>query len=81
VKEFNHCQLFKCSFSDSAGFIAMALSDDAFMGDDSAIECVNEGGVVKAYTSFTRAIPGDFGAKRSDIVKPNNFNFENLVIL
>jgi hypothetical protein len=53
---------------DSAAFIAMALSDDEFMGGDSAIECVNEGEVVKAFTSITRAIPGDYGARRSDIV-------------
>lgn len=54
---------------DTAAFIALALSDDAYMGDDSAMECVNENGVVKAYTSFTRAIPGNYGARRSEIVR------------
>lgn len=45
----------------------MALSDDARMGQDSAIECVNNNGQVQAFTSITRAIPNDYGARRSDI--------------
>jgi hypothetical protein len=56
------------SFSGDAAYIALALSEDNLMGNDSAIECVNENGIVKAYTSFTRAIPNNYGARRSDIV-------------
>lgn len=56
------------SILDGAGFIALALSVDNKMGDDSAVECVNESGDIKAYTSMTRAIPENYGARRSDIV-------------
>lgn len=45
----------------------MALSDDDRMGRDSTIECVNNRGQVEHFTSVTRAIPNDFGARRSDI--------------
>lgn len=38
------------------------------MGSDSAIECVNDNGRVRAFTSLTRAIPQNFGARRNDIV-------------
>lgn len=41
------------------------------MGLDSAIECVNDYGKVKVFTSVTRAIPNNFGARRSDIVSRN----------
>jgi hypothetical protein len=41
------------------------------MGRDSVIECVNENNEVHAYTSITRAIPNDYGARRSDIVSLN----------
>lgn len=41
-----------------ANFVGFALSYDDRMGRDSAIECVNENGVVRAYTSFTNVIDG-----------------------
>lgn len=47
----------------------MALSDDEKMGDDSAIECVNENGIVKAFASYTTAIPNNYGARRSEVVR------------
>lgn len=48
----------------------MALSEDGRMGQDSAIECVNENDVsVGVYTSMTRAEPNNYGARRSDIVR------------
>ncbi|CRL04023.1 CLUMA_CG017141, isoform A [Clunio marinus] len=56
---------FEMQSSSGAGYIAMALSFDKFMGDDSAIECAIESGVIKAYASLTRAIPQDYGARRS----------------
>jgi hypothetical protein len=48
------------------------------MGNDSVVECVNENGVVKAHTSFTKAIPNNYGARRSDIVS-RIVNFLQLV--
>jgi DOMON domain len=36
-----------------ARYVAFALSYDTFMGNDSVIECVNDAGRVRAYTSFT----------------------------
>jgi hypothetical protein len=59
---------FEMQSSCGAGFIAMALSDDNKMGSDSAIECVNDEENVGAYTSVTRAIPNNYGARRIDIV-------------
>lgn len=50
-----------------AGYIALGLSFDSKMGDDSAIECVNENGVIRAYASLTRAIPQNYGARRGDV--------------
>lgn len=41
------------------------MSHDNQMGDDSVIECVNFGGSVTAYTSYT---VGRTGAFRTDIV-------------
>ena len=55
--------------TDTAAYIAMALSVDKKMGDDSAIECVKENGIVKAYTSYTRAMPNNYGARRSEVVR------------
>lgn len=57
--------------SGRASFISLALSDDHKMGLDSAIECVNDYGQVKVFTSMTRAIPNNFGARRSEIVSQN----------
>lgn len=54
--------------TDRAAYIATALSDDHKMGFDSAIECVNENGQVKAYTSITQTIPNNYSARRSEIV-------------
>lgn len=58
-------------FLDRASFISLALSHDHKMGFDSAIECVNDYGQVKVFTSLTRAIPNNFGARRSEIVSRN----------
>lgn len=52
-----------------AAYISVGLSNDAKMGEDSVIECVNESSGVNAYTSITRSTtPGDYGARRSTIV-------------
>lgn len=38
------------------------------MGDDSVIECINESGAVKAYTSYTSVRDGKFDSSRQGIV-------------
>jgi hypothetical protein len=39
--------------SRNAAYVAVGLSQDANMGDDSVVECVNENGRISAYTSWT----------------------------
>lgn len=48
-------------------YVAMGLSTDAKMGDDSVIECVPEQGTVNAYTSMTFA--GPYGVSRQGIAQ------------
>ncbi|XP_055528537.1 putative ferric-chelate reductase 1 homolog isoform X2 [Wyeomyia smithii] len=50
-------------------YIAVGLSNDAKMGNDSVLECVPEQGTIKAYASWTSA--GPYGVSRSGI--PQNF--------
>lgn len=38
-------------------YVALALSEDNLMGDDSAIECVYLNSDVKVYTSLLGAVP------------------------
>lgn len=59
--------------SDQAAYIAIGLSYDNEMGQDSVIECVKENGAVKIYTSITRAAPGDYGSRRSNVVSEKSF--------
>jgi hypothetical protein len=49
--------------------VALGLSDDTLMGDDSVIECVYENGVVTAYTSLTSRGEGNYGANRTRVVR------------
>ncbi|CRL00019.1 CLUMA_CG013306, isoform A [Clunio marinus] len=51
----------------SAAYVALGLSDDEKMGKDSVVECVNESGSVKAYTSWTIVSNGKFDAPRTGI--------------
>lgn len=51
------------------------------MGEDSAIECVNENGKIRAFTSITRAIPQNYGARRSDIVRKYVICFDNYKLI
>lgn len=46
----------------------MGLSVDDRMGSDSAIECVKKNDEVEAFISVTRAVPNNYGARRSEIV-------------
>lgn len=54
--------------SRQAGYVALGLSDDDKMGKDSVVECVNESGSVKAYTSMTVVANGKFDSPRTGIV-------------
>lgn len=51
---------------DRPAYVAVGLSYDDKMGDDSVIECVPESGTVKAFSSWTRV--GPYGVTRSGIV-------------
>lgn len=48
-------------------YVAVGLSNDAKMGDDSVIECVPEQGTVNAYTSWT--FVGPYGVSRKGIAQ------------
>ncbi|XP_058054768.1 putative ferric-chelate reductase 1 homolog isoform X2 [Anopheles bellator] len=50
---------------NSPAYVAVGLSDDAKMGDDSVIECVPEQGVVNAYASWTAT--GPYSATRTGV--------------
>lgn len=40
--------------SSGQAYVAVALSFDQLMGDDSVVECVLENNIVNMYTSLTR---------------------------
>lgn len=46
--------------------MGFALSFDDRMGRDSVIECVNERGDIRAYTSFTNVVDG-FSSPRIEV--------------
>jgi hypothetical protein len=48
------------------------LSEDEKMGRDSVVECLNESGSVKAYTSLTEVGNGKYDAPRTGIVSKTN---------
>jgi DOMON domain len=52
----------------SAGYVALGLSDDDKMGRDSVVECINESGSVKAYTSMTVVANKKYDSPRTGIV-------------
>lgn len=47
----------KTAPNSNAVYVAIALSNDRKMGEDSVMECVQENGVINAYTSFTSITP------------------------
>jgi hypothetical protein len=54
------------------------------MGDDSVMECINEAGSVRAYSSWTTVSNGKFDAQRSGVVSykheiVNVFHFYELL--
>lgn len=56
-----------CLLSENPAYIAVALSTDSKMGNDSVMECVREGGQVRAYTSWTLP-PPNLGVTRENVV-------------
>lgn len=60
--------IFEMKSQKNAGYVAVGLSDDDKMGKDSVVECINESGSVKAYTSWTVVANGKFDAPRTGIV-------------
>lgn len=60
--------------------MAVALSMDDKMGDDSVMECVPEQGTVKAYTSWTSGMP-NYGASREQVVRKMFFIYFKLIVL
>lgn len=54
------------TFGGPAAYVASALSMDDKMGNDSVIECVPEGGSVRAYSSWTFRNP-NFGVTRDEV--------------
>ena len=51
----------------AAKYIAMGLSTDKEMGDDSVMECVKEGDEIKAYSSWT-VVGANYASVREGIV-------------
>lgn len=52
---------------NNPAYVAVGLSNDAKMGDDSVVECVPEQGTVNAYASWTSA--GPYGVSRQGIAQ------------
>lgn len=57
----------KTSAEDNARYVAVGLSDDTKMGDDSVMECVRENGRIQAYASWTTPRP-NLGNTRQGVV-------------
>lgn len=51
---------------NSPAYVAIGLSEDDKMGDDSVMECLPQGGTIQAYTSWTRGMP-NYGASRDQV--------------
>lgn len=52
---------------ENPAYVAVALSQDGIMGDDSVMECVPEQGQIRAYTSWTLPRP-NLGVTREGVV-------------
>ncbi|KAG5675626.1 hypothetical protein PVAND_005515 [Polypedilum vanderplanki] len=61
--------VFEMRSQSKAAYIATGLSTDDKMGDDSVVECVNESGSIKAYTSWTTVGGGKFDSSRNGIAQ------------
>lgn len=57
----------KTSSEDNPRYVAVGLSEDAKMGDDSVMECVRENGRIQAYSSWNTPRP-NIGNTRQDVV-------------
>ncbi|XP_066996318.1 putative ferric-chelate reductase 1 homolog [Anabrus simplex] len=52
-------------------YVAVGLSDDKFMGDDSVIECANDGSGSKGVNAYMSWNPGKFNQRLSDNITNN----------
>lgn len=52
-----------------ASYVALALSQDGLMGDDSVIECVRDGNAINAFASFTTSPRSGVGSSPRDEVR------------
>lgn len=59
-------------------YVALALSEDDKMGQDSVIECVPQQGTVRAHTSWTLSNP--YGVTREDVVSIQNHGIGALMM-
>lgn len=58
--------------TENPAYVAVAISKDNQMGDDSVMECVPEGGQIRAYTSWTTPRPS-LGVTRNGVVSIRKF--------
>lgn len=76
--------LYKKSFNgpnlDSPGYVALGLSTNGRMGDDSVMECVPEGGTARAHTSYTVGNP-NYGVSRENVVSTKQSNRKQNTVL
>lgn len=56
---------------ENPAYVAVALSTDNKMGDDSVMECVPENGQIRAYASWTLPRP-NLGVTRQGVVSNSN---------
>lgn len=52
---------------DQPAYVAVGLSDDAIMGDDSVMACIPENGNIRLSSEFTRPRP-NIGVTRDGVV-------------
>lgn len=57
MKNCKKYQFFFYCFPEEPNYVAVALSDDDKMGEDSVMECVQKDGRIQAFTSWTLVQP------------------------
>lgn len=60
--------------SDNVRYVAVGLSADRSMGDDASMECVTDGGSIRAYSSWLTP-RNNLGSTRQGIVSIRSFFF------
>lgn len=65
---------------DNPAYVAVALSTDNKMGDDSVMECVPEAGQIRAYASWTTPRP-NLGVTRQGVVSRRWNSFTLITVI